>query len=317
MKRVSNTLSMAVLVGVIAVGATSVRGAELTADELKCQIGANEAAAKFLAGLNNCAIKCVDAARKAGQDPHCGAPYTDPTESACIGAARAKGVAADMKACSKDCPECGAFHGDKCASTEPQMRMDSVQAQATGAGTLIFCAETDGPSGTNKDEAKCEDTTAKSLTKLVAAKDKCYEKCFAAEAKGKTTGSCLPAVDGKTAACIAKVKDKTKAAIDKRGADKPECCRIRAPRTAPTGRTSSAARSTSWCRRRSAARRAQRSSTRAAESTAPIDGGERTLAPLRRHLRRLCPARALTRRPLPWSEVAWQSRCPVRLPPRT
>jgi len=223
MKRVSNTLGMAVLVGVIAVGATSVRGAELTADELKCQIGANEAAAKFLAGLNNCAIKCVDAARKAGQDPHCGAPYTDPTESACIGAARAKGVAADMKACSKDCPECGAFHGDKCASTEPQMRMDSVQAQATGAGTLIFCAETDGPSGTNKDEAKCEDTTAKSLTKLVAAKDKCYEKCFAAEARGKTTGSCLPAVDGKAAACIAKVQDKTKAAIDKACADKPEC----------------------------------------------------------------------------------------------
>src|SRR5262249_2471868 len=65
--------------------------------------------------------------------------------------------------------------------------------------------------------AKCEDTTAKTLWKYYASREKCYDKCFLNEGKGLVApDSCNPpATDPAVNACMSIAASKSVAAIDK------------------------------------------------------------------------------------------------------
>jgi hypothetical protein len=211
--------------------ATPVANAQLTKDESKCQTGGAGAIAKFVAAKQKCITKCEAGARK-GTNPasDCSPPYAG-TTSTCINdpikGAEAKALAAFAKACSKDCPEC--YSGGDC-TTEANTRVASTETQVDLLVSVVYCDDSASPDGLNKAEAKCEDSTAKTLAKFVGSKSKCYAKCESAEAAGKLPpNSCNPpvAADAKTATCVQKAESKSTASIDKACAppkgDAPEC----------------------------------------------------------------------------------------------
>ena len=220
MKKYFGGLIVVALGGLIL--ATAPASAGLTADELKCELGAGGAGAKTSPAIGGCRIKCVQAALKAaGHAADCKYPYASGSAvETCVGAALGKGSAAEVKACVKDCPECAPYSGD-CA-TEATTRMNNLSNTVGQLLNRIYCEDPG-----SKEAAKCQDAVTKTLGKFVAAKAKCYQGCRAAEFKGKVPpGSCLPPVsDPKTAACIAAAEAKAAAAIDKTcpAANQPNC----------------------------------------------------------------------------------------------
>jgi len=202
-----------------------------TKDEQKCEAGAGKAITKFVGSKSKCISKCFATARKTmGPYTGCFEPgYTDPTTNTCINdplkGAEAKGGAAVAKGCAVDCPEC--YSNAECtdgSKTNPWIvttegDIDAPFGPGTGFPSLIYCVEKAGGTPT-KDEAKCEDGTAKALVKFTGSKQKCYAKCFANFYKGKIPGGCNPpASDPATVACISDpvkgAEAKAKAAIVK------------------------------------------------------------------------------------------------------
>jgi len=96
--------------------------------------------------------------------------------------------------------------------------------KCTGFTLVVYCDDNGSSDGLTKGEAKCQDTTAKTLSKFNASKVKCYDKCVKAEFGGKIApGSCgPPPTDPKTIDCISKAEDKSVGSIDK-------VCSIEAP----------------------------------------------------------------------------------------
>ncbi len=206
-------------------------GAQLTKDESKCQTGGSNVIAKFVAAKQKCVTKCEAGARK-GTNPatDCDPPYAG-TTSTCINdpvkGAEAKAIAGFQKACSKDCPEC--YSGGDCTA-EANTRVASTEAQVDLLVSVVYCDDSASPDQLTKGEAKCQDSTAKTLAKFVGAKSKCYAKCETAEASGKLPpNSCNPpvAADPKTAACVQKAEQKSIDGINKACAppkgESPEC----------------------------------------------------------------------------------------------
>ena len=197
---------------------------ELTDDELKCQIGQTKTIGTFIASKAKCVIKCEVGARKGKNPPvDCRPPFAGATAQ-CVAAVEQKATDGLVKVCAKDCPEC---LGD-CSSTGAAIVVMGDEQNVDGFVPLVYCNDSESGDGLTKDEAKCQDTVAKAVSKFVGAKQKCYASCRAAERKGSIpAGSCAPpAADAKTQTCITAVETKVGAAIDKKCAtagNNPEC----------------------------------------------------------------------------------------------
>lgn len=217
----------------VVVGTAAAQITDPGKDEAKCQKSAGSALVKFVGAKTKCVQKCLGTARKtSGPYAGCFGPgFTDPATNACVfdakKGAEAKARASIVKACAdapgKDrCPEC--FAPSVCTTGEPVV--SDTEAQIDPLGAVVFCTE--GAGGTpTKDEAKCEDSVAKALTKFVGSKSKCYQKCNDNLLKGKVPpGSCDPPVpsDPATATCVFDpvkgAEAKAAASIDKACAEK-------------------------------------------------------------------------------------------------
>ncbi len=189
----------------------------VTSDEVKCESGTGKALSKFVGSKSSCAQKCLAAARKtSGPYTDCFAPYGGATATCILDPAKgaeAKAKAAIVKACTTDCPEC--YAASNCSTGNPFV--STTESLLDLQGPSVYCTE-NGAGTPSKTEAKCEDSTGKSLGKFVAAKSKCYDKCNQSMVKAKIpTGSCNPPIpsDAATATCITTAESKTAAAIDK------------------------------------------------------------------------------------------------------
>jgi hypothetical protein len=191
------------------------QGQTLTAVELKAELAASKAMAKFLKADAKCISKCALAAFRNGTpQADCLAPYADPTASACIydpvKGAWGKLRAALLKAGKVDCPEC--YAGGDCALYADQVA-STIQGQVDSVAPGMACA--DPPTET---EGRCELGVMKAATKLLDGHVKCYGKCFQAAFKaGDPTGSACqpPSSDAETATCLTTVDAKSIAFIQK------------------------------------------------------------------------------------------------------
>lgn len=196
-------------------------GAQPTDDQLKCQNNASKVVSKFVGAKVKCLNKCWSGLRKGEATNDC-VPASadgdgrDTTTGACILGAETKSNTGQVKKCADEaCPQC--YDGGNCASDasgKTNTAESLVDQQDNGGAGTVHCN-----GGTqDTDKGKCQDNTAKVLSKFVAALAKCTQKCKSNEAKGTAaTGSCdPPATDGATAACINAAKGKCVAGVDKK-----------------------------------------------------------------------------------------------------
>ena len=188
-------------------------------DQLKCQTGVAKNLPKFVKSKAKCAQKCLNTARKtSGPYTGCLPPdYTDPETHACIfdpqKGAEAKAGAKMGKGCAPDCPNCYA----DVSACDGAGFVTLGEGLVDFIGVQIYCLEASATSPT-KEEAKCEDAVAKSLTKFLGAKAKCYQNCVTTEFKGKIPANSCAAgspADVGTQECITKAEMKAVASIDK------------------------------------------------------------------------------------------------------
>jgi len=210
--------------------------------EFKCEKATNKAGVKFVGSKSKCVQKCLTNAWK-GVNPFtdCDPPNYGGTTAACIitdplkpgKSAEEKFTAAILKACvgdplKVDCPEC--YSGGDC-TTESTDRVQNIEGQVDSFVPGVGCEQ----AGATKDEQKCEQGTAKALTKQVATLNKCYDKCVANVRKALIpAGSCNPpSSDPATQTCVSNGDTKTIASIDKACLIDPADCS--APNDYPDG----------------------------------------------------------------------------------
>lgn len=231
MRRLPARLVLGLAVVIAAVPpARAVHDQDITDDEAACQVGTAFAVWKAVYARAKCLVACHKAARGGGGDiADCTAPFGGETFG-CITAAEAKGEAGEKKKCAKDCPEC--FSGGDC-HTDAAVRIARVSQQVDNVAVDVYCDDSGSPDGVNAREGRCQDITAKYLTKYAYARLKCLAKCRKSEHAGKVPlGNCGPVdpLDPKTAECVAGARGRTVANIDKQceasiapSADEPEC----------------------------------------------------------------------------------------------
>jgi hypothetical protein len=194
---------------------------DLDDGEVKCQLAAGSAVSKFAGKKIKCLNKCWSAQRKGDASRVCTAGR-DAVTQACIDAVETKALAAYDKKCTPtDCPEC--YDGGNCG-TDGDGKVNTAESLIDVNDLLLsHCAES---GGATPDEAKCQDTRAKTFGKFVGALGKCTGKCISALHKGDATRECDPAggTDATTEACASAAEAKCVAAVDKKcTADPPEC----------------------------------------------------------------------------------------------
>ena len=201
-----------------------------TNDKLKCDNAMNKSLSKFIGSKQKCVTKCQANART-GKEPadDCIPPYGGPTLT-CIAdplkGAQAKAVAAIIKGCAKGCPNC--YSGGDCA-TEANARVSGTEVQVDIFVPNVYCDDSASPDGLTKEEAKCQDTVAKTLAKFAGSKSKCYAKCIGTQFKNgelqcQPPGCLPPATDQVAVACITKAETKAVETVDKAcGPNNPEC----------------------------------------------------------------------------------------------
>jgi hypothetical protein len=219
---------------VLLAGMASLLGAplalgQLTDPEFKCQQKVSKAGAKFVKSKAKCGSKCISNARKAlNPFADCYAPYGGSTLNPCITdptfrkGAEEKFEDAIRKNCdptfkvgsTAECPEC--YSGGDCTQ-EATDRTASIENQVDSFGPGVYCEQP----GADDAETKCELNTAKTLVKLVASVDKCYDKCNSNARKGLILQpTCAPpASDPTTSACISAADGKSIAGINKKCSD--------------------------------------------------------------------------------------------------
>lgn len=191
--------SLALAVSLALAGSASAR----TAAEAKAEKAVNGAGAKFTAAKSTCISKCLAAQLKiaANKDDCLSPTYANPAVNTCIfdpaKGAEAKAVAAIVKATLTTCPPC--YAGGCSAAAFPTTQINNLESQIDPFGGLVACEV--APTAA---QFKCETNVAKSLSKLVAARNKCYDKCIAAKLKLNVSAqACLPpATDPATVACL-------------------------------------------------------------------------------------------------------------------
>jgi hypothetical protein len=196
--------------------------AQATPAEFKCEASADKAGAKFVGSKSKCVQKCLAGAWK-GTTPFtdCNPPYAGAT-AACVSdslkGAEVKFQLAIQKACdpgtkaTNDCPEC--YNGGDCsAGGYAGDQVQNIEGQVDSFVPGVACEQ----AGADPGEQKCENNTAKVLSKLVGSVIKCYDKCKSNELKGVAApGSCNPpASDPATQTCISTADGKSITGIDK------------------------------------------------------------------------------------------------------
>jgi len=200
--------------------------AQSTDAEFKCEQSTNKAGVKFVGSKSKCVQKCLTNAWK-GLNPFsdCSPPsYGGATAECIIGSgllksAEEKFALAIQKACDQtlnpklDCPEC--YTGGDCtiATGEAGARVQNIEGQVDTFVPGVGCEQ----AGATKEEQKCQQSTAKALTKQVGSLNKCYDKCIANARKGLIPAADCnpPASDLATSTCVGKADTKTILAIDK------------------------------------------------------------------------------------------------------
>jgi len=206
-------------------------GPDYTKQELTCMRRADKAAARGFAATQACIRTCIEDARKGKHLlTQCAFPFGG-TTTTCLDdpekGARAKTVAAVVKACEKDVPEC---YVPGAAATTTQWATDqyNFEQAVTEYSTLtIFCVDFGGGMPTAK-EAACQKAVSQNLTRFWATYRKIYGRCKQGEAQGKiAVGACVPpATHAPTASAVAKLGDKVAKGIDKAcvpGEGRPAC----------------------------------------------------------------------------------------------
>jgi len=196
--------------------------AQPSSDELKCQTQAGgKIIPKFVLKKSKCIVKCEQLARKGkGMATDCDAPYAGDT-AACIAKEEGKSEAGYGKGkCAVDCPEC--YSGGNC-TTEGMSRTAITEAQVDTVGPLVYCDDSGSPDMLNADEGKCQDGSAKTLSKHVLKVAKATAKCVK---KGNTDCAPGPTRNAELEAKIADLSGKNAAKIDDKCSDKPECWNV-------------------------------------------------------------------------------------------
>lgn len=197
----------------------TVAGAQITKDELKCQVLGAGTLGQYIGAVQNCVIKCVVGARK-GKNPaaDCLPPYAGDT-ARCIdqptSGAEDKAIAKFARGCDNGCPDC--YQGGQCNAVAVS-RVLNASVQIDAVVPVVYCDETSSPDGLTKLEGKCQDNALKQVAKFASKKLKCYSKCENDEFRGSLPpGSCLPPApaDARTAACIANAEARAITVIDK------------------------------------------------------------------------------------------------------
>jgi hypothetical protein len=206
-------------------------GAQLTKDELKCQVLGAGTLGQYAGTLQTCIVKCVAGARK-GKNPEsdCVPPYAGDT-ARCIDqpgtGAEDKAIQKFRRGCDKACPAC--YAGGHCNAVSVS-RVLGMGAQVDDVVPVIYCDESGSPDGLSKLESKCRDNALKQVVKFASKKLKCYAKCESDEFRGSLPpGSCLPPSpnDARTASCIASAEARATTVINKAcrppKGDAPDC----------------------------------------------------------------------------------------------
>jgi hypothetical protein len=182
----------------------------------KCQQGRSKAIAKFVNAKNKCVLKCVtNSVKGLNSIFECYPPYGGAT-TYCIAdplrGAEAKALASIRKVCvtPNGCPPCYSPDGNCTSHSEDTVQNFESVVDSFVAG--IYCE----PAPTTN-EFKCMSNNAKALSKMWASRWKCYDKCYANEAKGRAApNSCNPpTTDPPTFTCVELARSKAAAAIDK------------------------------------------------------------------------------------------------------
>jgi hypothetical protein len=199
--------------------------------QFKCEQNVDKAGAKFVAAKSKCISKCaVNAWKAIGTFADCFPPYGGNT-ALCIKdtvnglkGAEDKFAASILKSCDPvtkpgtECPTC--YNSGDCSLTGYATdQVQNIESQVDTFVPAVLCETT----GATPAEQKCENTTAKSLSKLVGSVVKCYDKCQKNAKAGLFAESLCdpPATETATAACVTKADAKASLGVNK--ACGPEC----------------------------------------------------------------------------------------------
>lgn len=200
--------------------------ADISDDELKCQLSRGKCGAKFarakLKCLNKCAsaqqdgdpVDCKDSGPGGDGDPR------DAETAACVADAETKGVECMAKKCDTDCPDCVEYDSGNC-TTDGQSKVDDAEALVDINDSIIaHCNEP----GATDDEIACQNERAKRGGSLVQDLAKCSAKCLKSAHKGDPR-QCDPggALDAEAQACSDAAVAKCAAKVDAKCTDVPEC----------------------------------------------------------------------------------------------
>jgi hypothetical protein len=202
--------------------------AELTDDELKCEIKTGIVVGKFVAKKMQCIRSCQQTAYANSVPPSdCVPPYAGAT-GGCVQSTEAKTQGLGKRGCSLDCPEC--YSGGDC-NMDIDDKVAAAESHVESLATDVYCDDSGSTDGLTLSEIKCQHTVAKFVSAFNAKKTKCLAKCRRAEHAGKIpAGTCAPLSDPKTTDCIDQLEAKVTVLIDNKcetsinpSADKPEC----------------------------------------------------------------------------------------------
>ena len=203
--------------------------ADLTNDELQCQLATSLTVGKFIAGKMQCIASCrQNAYANAVAPTECVPPYGGETFG-CVTSQESTGTGGIQSSCNQDCPEC--YTNGDCAA-DSQSKISDAEAHVEALASDVFCDDSGSADGLTLSEHKCQMTVAKFLSLFAAKKMKCYAHCRKGEVGGKIPpGDCTPAAaDARTQLCISRLEEKVAFVIDRRcesginpSAAKPEC----------------------------------------------------------------------------------------------
>jgi hypothetical protein len=218
----------AVLVGAVSLVLGGIANATLDPAEFKIETKASKDGSKYIKTFATCGIKCYQggwAATPKNPFSDCSNPYggatlvcmTDPIKGA---SPKYSNDIAKFGALAPSyaCPSC--YDGGDCSlSGYATTRQQQLQTNVELFNPLVFCKTT----GATKAEQLCQINAAKTLVKLVAAVNKCYDKCLAGEFKGTAgVGTCRTdsvGADLKLVACVNKATGKSVLGVNKKCSD--------------------------------------------------------------------------------------------------
>ena len=191
-----------------------------TREEYRCSSDTSKAMGKMIVRRSRCVQQCIANGRRTLSFTDCFPGFGGPT-LACVQDAEARSRATIISACAADCPECYGSQ-NRCDTAEPDVSNVAAQLDVFSQ-FLVYCPEGNGGTATPPQQA-CEDVVARAVTRLGAARIKCYTRCFAGIyarscASCKTgqlpVGSCNPPVsDLRTQRCLERATARAAAVID-------------------------------------------------------------------------------------------------------